>query len=113
MITEHYYNRRLIEFDATTNVYDEVNAFLKEKADSARQEADALAAKPDCGKSPEDFVKETNLLAESVACYTLMNKLQDNRIKMLKDMNRLMNQYKFQLRSRKNKESQCDSKSAS
>lgn len=96
MITEQYYNRRLIEFDATTNVYDEVNAFLKEKADSARQEADVLAAKSDSEKSHEDLEKETNLLAKSVACYTLMNKLQENRIKMLKDVNRLMNQYKFQ-----------------
>lgn len=101
MITEQYYNRRLIECDATTKVYDEVNAFLKEKADSARQEADVLAAKSDNEKSQNDLEKETNLLAKSVACYTLMNKLQNNRIKMLKDINRFMNQYKFQLRSRK------------
>ena len=90
-----------MECEASIKVYDEVNAFLKEKADSARQEADILAAKSDSEKSPNDLEKETNLLAKSVACYTLMNKLQNNRIKMLKDINRFMNQYKFQLRSRK------------
>lgn len=54
MITEQYYNRRLIECEAATKVYDEVNAFLKEKADSARQEADILAAKSDSEKTPND-----------------------------------------------------------
>lgn len=101
MITEQYYNRRLIECEAATKVYDEVNAFLKQKADAARQEADALSAKSDGEKTKKDLEKETNLLAESVACYTLMNKLQENRIKMLKDVNRLMTQYKFQLHGRK------------
>lgn len=101
MITDQYYNRRLMECDATTKVYDEVDEFLKQKADAARQEADALAAKPEGEKTQEDSNKETALLLEAVACYTLMNKLQANRIKMLKDTNRIAKQYGFQLRNGK------------
>lgn len=100
MITEVVYQKRLLECKANLEVYKEVTEFLKAKQEAVQKEADALNAKEESEKTREDYEKTTDLLVKSVSYLKLLNKLQDDKAKMLKNMDRIIKQYDFQHRGR-------------
>lgn len=96
MITEEYFRRFLMKSKASLEIYDEVYAFLKSKQEAVQQEADALDSKNEREKTLEDATKETELLVKSISYMKLLSKLQEDKAKMLKDLNRTIKQYDFQ-----------------
>ena len=96
MITEDIYNNRILESNASIEVYKELHDLLTQKAIACSEEAKALRAKGDENLNREEFLEITDKLAKSVAYLKFQKKLDDIYDNMLKDIDRFMKQYKFQ-----------------